>query len=89
MTFPDLPVTSPSDHRTSDGGSHIEYALDDWAVESRQMLRQLLTISACMKVILRRNVRAAMPDAAVRWRVGIYRASRWTQQALVKHLCRF
>ncbi len=42
MTFPDLPITTPDAHGTSDGGGHIEYELDDWAVESRQMLRQLL-----------------------------------------------
>jgi hypothetical protein len=42
MTFPDLPITTPTDHGTSDGGGHIEYELDDWAMESRQMLRQLL-----------------------------------------------
>jgi len=42
MTFPELPITTPTDHGTSDGGGHIEYELDDWAIESRQMLRQLL-----------------------------------------------
>lgn len=42
MTIPDLPINVPDDRGTSDGGGHIEYELDDWAVESRQMLRQLL-----------------------------------------------
>lgn len=42
MTIPDFPINVPYDHGTSDGGGHIEYELDDWAVESRQMLRQLL-----------------------------------------------
>lgn len=42
MTIPDFPINVPDDHGISDGGGHIEYELDDWAVESRQMLRQLL-----------------------------------------------
>lgn len=42
MTFPDLPITTPDDRGISDGGGHIEYELDAWAMESRQMLRQLL-----------------------------------------------
>jgi hypothetical protein len=51
VTFPDPPIAVPNDGPLNDGspddgtpsdGAHIEYELDDWAVESRQMLRQLL-----------------------------------------------